>query len=131
MKKSARIILPFSIFFIIGISSAYYFISTETSSNKQITVIKEKPTKSYSSQPIANCFDKVDKVNDLRKKHSEIIKWLNNNENAPKKQKLEKRKELEELEEQIDSFINSEKSEKDNSKKESIGQNLVLRQKCY
>jgi hypothetical protein len=129
MKSWARIVLPFSIFFVIGISSAYYFISTEKLSDKQVSVVKEK--KSYSSTPIYNCTSKAEIINDLRKEVNKSIKWLNNNENAPKKQKLEKRKKIQLLENQIISFLNSERTEKDYLKVESIGQNLVIRRKCY
>lgn len=128
MKKLARIFIPFLIFFIIGISASYFFVSKETPSDKQIPSKNESKIISSVAPKLSGCLNPLDTLN---QQAVEISNWLRKNKYASEKEKLAKQKELVELMNQMQSFRDLEKSIKKESRDESIGNDLVLRQKCY
>lgn len=128
MKKLARIFIPFLIFFIIGISSEHFFVSTEKPSNKQTSSKNENKILSSVAPKLSECFNPLDNLN---QQAVEISNWLRENKEASEKEKLIQLKKLNEIMNQMQSFRDLEKSIKKEPRDEGIGNDLVIRQKCY
>jgi len=124
-------VIAFCLTFGLGVLVSSVFVPNKISANlPQPSAVKKQSTL-FNPPKVPEC---INPLIELKKQKSYLLRWLDENKDAAKKQRLDKIKELEEVNFQIfklEVIKNLRDFQRSQIEEEGLATNLLYKEKCY